>query len=383
MQVTRSEDCLIFYALTPGSMKGSQVQGELQNFLNLKQQNDPSDRFNVIAFQEDGPTYLDHFTLDQEIILSALKAFHKTVTRANIAGGIFVAITFIIEVYKKISEKNFRLVILLDDKSYKIPDQYLPVLEDLIDKVKDMPFFIDVINLNAIDAEECRKLQKLSGRTNGEYYEIYSTKELSNALKILSEKKRVKVANFYNKQKPVIIQENQPFYVNLADEPINVNEVSSCAICFQKDDAGLVKCPSCDTVAHMTCWAQWAKISNIGITHVFRCHICYNILKLDEQFILDVHAGKIPTREQMLKLQKKDIVRYMQELEEKDKPRIIQVVDPMAIESDDDEEVIVVEDEVIELPREKSKIKIVICPNCSRFTTSLKQECPMCGFKLF
>ncbi|MBN1799999.1 MAG: VWA domain-containing protein [Candidatus Lokiarchaeota archaeon] len=383
MQVTRSEDCLIFYALTPGSMKGSQVRGEFQHFLNLKQQNDPSDRFNIIAFQEDGPTYLDHFTLDQEIVLSALKAFHKTVTRANIAGGIFVAITFIIEVFKKISEKIFRLVILLDDKSYKIPEHYLPVLEDLIDKVKDMPFFIDVVYLNAIDAEECRKLQRLSGRTKGDYYEISTMRDLSAALTILSEKKRIKVANFYNKQKPVIIQENQPFYVNLADEPIVVNELTSCAICFQKDDTGLVKCPSCDTVAHMTCLAQWAKISNIGISHVFRCHICYNILKLDEQFVLDVHAGKIPTREQMLKLQKKDLVRYMQELEEKDKPRIVQVIDPLAIEQDESEDVIVVEDEIVEPIRNKPKIKIVICPNCSRFTTSIKQECPMCGFKLF
>ncbi|MFX1237805.1 MAG: vWA domain-containing protein [Promethearchaeota archaeon] len=383
MQVTRSEDCLIFYALSPGTTKSSQVQEEFQKFLELKQQNDPSDRFNLIAFQEDGPTYLDHFMLDQELLLSALKALHKSATRANIAGGIFVAITFIIEVFKKISEKIFRLLIVLDDGCYKIPDHYLPVLEDLIDKVKDMPFFIDIIYLNPINLEECRKLQKLTGRTGGEYREIFRFKDITSVLGKLAEKKRVKIPNFYNKQRTVIIKENQPFYLNLADEPITVGNLSTCAICFQKDDTGLVKCPSCDTITHMTCLAQWAKVSNIGMAHVFRCHICYNILKLDEQFVLDVHEGKIPTREQMLKLQKRDIVRYMQELEKKDMPKIIQVVDPMAIERDnaDEDNIIVVEDE--SKKKKKEKVKVVICPNCSRFTTSIKRNCPMCGFELF
>ena len=382
MQTTHSEDCLIFYAFSPKKVKiNKNMISLLENFMNQKKVNDPSDRFNFIAFQNDSPTYLDNFTLDPNIIIDSLKKVQKNLSRANLAGGIFVAITFIIDVFKRISAKVFRLIIITDEWSYKIPSQYIPVLENLIDKVKDMPFIIDVIRLNDYDIEESKKIARMVIKTKGEFYDIKKLKELDNALVALSEKKYITEPLPYSKQKQQILLNNQPFYLNLADEPIKVNKIGTCAICFQKSDKNMVQCPKCETIAHKSCWAQWAKNSNIGMINVFRCHICYNILKLDEQYVLDVQEGRILTEEQLKKLRKKDIVKYMQDLEAREKPKVVHVEDPMAIEPGMVEEIEAVPETEFEHPRHRARL--VICPMCSAITTSEVKHCHNCGYQLF
>ncbi len=106
LKITKSEDCLIFYSLTPEVTKLKQVYSSLEEFMKKKQANDLSDRFNLIVFEKDGPYYLEDFTFDSDYILKHLKSTSNDFGKSNIAGGIFIAITFIIEVYKKISEKE-------------------------------------------------------------------------------------------------------------------------------------------------------------------------------------------------------------------------------------------------------------------------------------
>lgn len=245
MEITKSEDCLIFNGLTPEITRMDRVYDAIAEFMSKKQANDPSDRFNFIVFQEDGPNYLNNFTLYPEYIIDTLKSLNATITRANVAGGIFVAVTFIIDVFKKISDKFFRLIILVDEGSRKIPPQFIPVLEDLIYKVKDMPFFIDVIRINDYNLQEGEKLNKLAKICNGKLYEIHRIRDLFPLLEKLSEKKYIKIPEFYFKPSaPHIPNENQPFYINLADAPIEVEKTSTCAICFQKDNYNIVQCPS-------------------------------------------------------------------------------------------------------------------------------------------
>ena len=136
---TRSEDTLIFNALTPDITNMETVYQAIEEFCNIKKKADPSERFNIILFQEDGPNYLEDFTLNPENILIALKSLEPILVKANVAGGIFVALTFIIQVFKKISEKCFRLIILTDSGSLKIPKSYIPALQDLIDSVHTFP----------------------------------------------------------------------------------------------------------------------------------------------------------------------------------------------------------------------------------------------------
>ena len=129
LQVTKSEDCLIFYGLTLELTNFKEIYNSISEFMEKKQSNDPSDRFNLILFLPEGPNYLDHFAFFTHLILSMLKSVEKDIARANIAGGVFVATTFVIEVYKRISEKIFRLLIMVDDGAYAIPPQQRKVCQ--------------------------------------------------------------------------------------------------------------------------------------------------------------------------------------------------------------------------------------------------------------
>jgi hypothetical protein len=385
MESTKSEDCLIFYAFTPEITRFRQVSTSIANFMKKKQAFDPSDRFNLIAFLDDGPNYLDHFTFDSDYILKTLKSLNKDVSRANVAGGIFIAITFIIEVYKKISEKFFRLLILVDDGAYEIPDDILPALEELIKKVKDMPFFIDTILMGSAYSDQAQKLLKLTNLCNGELFGVKNIKDLDIVLSELSEKKRVSAPSFVQQKIRMILPDNEPFYINLADDPSNISDKSTCSICFQKDDHVMVKCPSCETIAHQVCWAQWAKTSNIGISHVYRCHNCFNILKLDKNYVHGVQNGTIPTIAELNKVKKKNIVEYLHEIEAKNKPQFVQTEDPFAADIRAMIEAKRTQPETAESKkkRKKKKANVNICPNCSKITMGDKKKCPSCGFVMF
>ncbi len=380
MEIKKSEDCLIFYGFTPEVTKLKNVFNDIADFLKNKQIIDPSDRFNLILFLKDGPNYLDHFTLDPNRVLTTLKSLSKDITRPNIAGGIFIAITFIIEVYKKISEKTFRLIILLDEGAYEIPDAYLPALEELIKKVKDMPFFIDTILIGSPYSDQAQKLLKLTNLSNGELYGINNAKELAPILNGLSEKKHISEPSFIKQRLRMILPDNETFYINLADDPKPINKVGTCSICFQRDDNHIVKCPSCDTLAHKVCWAQWAETSNIGIPYVFRCHNCFNILKFDKQYVYDVRMGNIPTITELNKIKKKNIIEYLHELEAKTVPKVIHTEDPMAVEIRT-----AIETKEIKKKNKKKrkKISVTICPNCSKIMVGDKKNCPSCNFALF
>jgi len=387
LRITKSEDCLIFYSLTPEVTKIKQVYSSFDTFMKNKQSKDPSDRFNLIAFEKDGPFYLEDFTFDSDLILQNLKSMSKDFGRANIAGGIFIAITFIIEVYKKISEKTFRLLIVIDDGAFKIPSHYMTALEELIKKVKDMPFFIDIVYIGKQSFEESSKLLKLVNLSKGEFHEIKNTKELNDVLINLSDKKFITIPSFVAQRIRMIVKDNRPFFINLADDPEVVNEVITCSICFQKDDKGIVRCPSCDTVAHKVCWAQWAKSSSIGIPYIYRCHNCFNILKLEENFVIDVQTGKIPTIAELNKVEKKNIVEYLKEIEAERKPEVVHTDDPFAadmralMEARKTEPQAAAEEGKKKKKRRKSSVQI--CPNCSKIIMGSKKSCPTCGYNLF
>ena len=381
MESTKSEDCLIFYALTPEITKLRSVYDIIGNFMQSKQSIDPSDRFNLIWFQEDGPNYLDHFTFDSEYILKTLKSLGKNIARANIAGGVFIAITFIIEVFKKISEKFFRLLILVDEGAHEIPESFLPALEELIKKVRDMPFFVDIIFMGNPYSDQAQKLLKIANLSNGELFGIKNIKELNPILTELSEKKRVSEPSFVKQKIRMILPDNQPFYIHLADEPSVIDEIATCSICFNKDDEGIVKCPSCDTPAHKVCWAQWAETSSIGIPYVFRCHNCFNILKVEKEYLHDVRTGKIPTIAELTKMKKRNIIEYLHEIESKNEPKVVHTKDPVAVESQ-----IMVEERKShpeDQTRRRKKPSVKICPNCSKIMMGDKKNCPSCGFVLF
>ncbi len=393
---TRSEDTLIFSALTPDITKMSNFYDALEDYFKKKKESDQSDRFNIILFQEDGPNYLEDFTLYPETILLALKSLEPMLVRGNVAGGIFVAMTFIIDVFKRIPAKCFRLIMLTDSGSLRIPDQYIPVLENLIDQVKDFPFFIDVIRINIDDPREDLKLMKLSRRCNGDIHELNDVRGLGDILDVLALKKEIPNALLREKDQE-LPEELQPFYENLAEEPSEVKGEATCAVCFKKDSKGLVKCEKCGTIVHKKCWSQWAKSSNIGIFNVFRCHNCYNLIKLNKEYVFAIRTGEIPPEERVI-VKEKNYQEFLENLETEEGPKIVQVEDSLPVtaeESDHMKSDLSVEiqfeddqqltDKIDQAAKEEfstksdEELKIIWCPACNKITTNEYKNCPSCG----
>ncbi len=295
MGKTRSEDIVIFSGLTPKITDMAVFYNALEVFFKKIKDIDVSNRFNFILFQEDKPNYLDEFTEDYKQIILSLKSLEPLNTTKNLASGIFGALPLFIDVFRKIGDKIFRLMIFIDAESCVLPSYHIPVLEDLIEKIKEeMPFFFDVIGINIDNPDEEKKIKELAEKSGGNLYIIRDVNDLIDKLTLLAEKREIKPIEALDHTDIEHLKEMHLFYENFAQDPLELKTLGTCSICFKKDDKELVKCQRCETIAHKECWAIWAKKSNIGIPNVFRCHNCYNLLKLEKNFVYKIQFGSSP-----------------------------------------------------------------------------------------
>jgi hypothetical protein len=68
----------------------------------------------------------------------------------------------------------------------------------------------------------------------------------------------------------------------------------------------------------------------------------------------------VPISTEIKKVEKKNIIEYLREIDSKTQPKVVHTEDPFAL-----------------------KTKILICPNCSKIIKSEKKNCPSCGFLLY
>lgn len=385
MVKTRSEDTIILNGFNPSQTKMEPVYDALYHFCEIKKSFDESSRFNIILFQEDGSRFLEHFTLYQENILTVFRALYPTITKGNLSGGIFLAISIIINTYKKVSQKTFRLIILTDSGSSKIPKLFMPILEILIDQIKNLPFFIDIVRLNTDDLEEDEKLMDLIGRCNGGIHETNSEELLKDLLELLALKREIEVSSLIEEKNYTIPLENQQFYINLAELPIKQEELETCSICFKKDDKPMVKCPNCDAVTHTDCWFLWTAKSSIGIPHIFRCHNCYYLISLPKDYVQRMGlATRVNSAQIMPKKSFDEIYEHLEKLEAESSPELAtfeyhmenpEIVGDLGALREISEKGFTIENN-------DEEIKFILCPHCYKMITSVYTLCPVCHKKI-
>lgn len=428
---TKSEDTVILLALTPDMTDLDVVHEALVQFCNKKKELDYNDRFNVILFTDKGPQYLDDFTLKPEKVLSFIRQSTSSLSNApNVAGAIFITSTFVAEVFKKISGKTYRLVVLTDDGSLEIPETHIPFIEDLLDKVKEIPFIMDIIRINCDNPSEDLKLMRLARRTGGDLHEIEilkrkrrkamepaeknpvismldrlsktkekitkkfksedmetndsnKPKDLFDTLNALAKKKEL---SFDDDGKMDIDERNELFFESLADIPVvkeEREEHEKCSICFRNvKNLEMVECPSCQVLAHEFCLAIWSKTSNIGIPHVFRCPSCFTLIRMEETLIKRINSIKTP-RIEIFDMEDIVLEEYLESIESKHEPQVITVEDALAIpeEEQEGEESIKILDETegdYEM-KDEEELQIIWCPHCGKMTSNEFMNCPQCG----
>lgn len=398
METTRSEDTLIFLALNPKITNFSLILDQLRKFMNAKQSVDPTDRFNFIIFEENRPVYLEDFTFNGDLILSQLKELKSKIIKSNMAGGIFVAITFIIDVFKTVGGKTFRLLIITDKNTPRLKN--FEVVQDLVKKIVNFPFFIDVIRIGVRDSIEDSKWKSFAESTGkGLLKYTNNEKELGNVLIDLAKKKLIKLKGYVDSSKFKISSENEMFFENIAESPrpiLNEKSDMKCQICGSHRHPDyltrLYKCGKCDVSVHRECLALWSSFSNIGywLYHLFRCQNCFNLLKLPKKFVEDVLSGKKPEEIIMDTSVFSDIADILleHETERGGKLKLVTTENPFPFESDEDEikETVVKKEKKkrkkVKRREKKKKITVLFCPSCGKVLTSEYKFCSGCGFSL-
>lgn len=373
-----SEDTIILFGITPGMTNFQKVHTALKVFMKEKKEIDYNDRFNIIFFTKEGPKYFEDFTLKPSYLLDTLSEHQSEIIKADIAGGIFIAAMYVVEVFKRISGKCFRMIILSDGESKKIPDKQMPFLSDLLEKITDMPFIMDAVRIDGEDPRDDLRLMKLARRTGGDLYEIdeifkehlesknFREKEeksviamleklsrtplnlakrlkkdenndeiteeeeefrdLIDVLKHLKSKKKVESELFEVENIKEIAPNKKVFYEGLADplKPVTEKENKKCIICFTSlKNHELFQCPNCHNSAHKICLAIWSKESNIGIPNLFRCPNCYNLLQIDRELIQKINRVNTPTIEVCEDMEDICLEEYLKSLESPEGPKII------------------------------------------------------------
>ncbi len=395
-----SEDIIIFNALSPNITNLEILNDALQEFFDLKKSLDLSDRYNFILFDQKGPNFLNDFTLNPGKVLSALRTLKSNLVIANVAGGIFAALTLIIDVFKKVPEKCYRLIILTDSSSLQIPTPYLLELQKLVDKIYTFPFFIDIVRFNIDDTEEDKKLMSLARRCNGEIHEINSMDSLSDILSVLAIKREIISDSMARTGNIHIPKENYTFFNNLGENLIPIDQGEQCTICFKKNNKEKIQCPNCLSIGHKKCYAVWARKSNIGLSHIFRCHHCYYLLKLDEEYVRTVQSEKKKSKVKP-KVKKVGFQKFLEKYELEYNPDLNHMQDPLGIvvlkqsfETVPSRLIKEVEsyrhsknrfsesNNKIPVAVQNPNVKMIICQNCGKVLTNSYTECPKCHFPL-
>ncbi|MFO8018428.1 MAG: hypothetical protein R6U96_07320 [Promethearchaeia archaeon] len=436
-----SEDTIILFGITPGVTEFRKVYNMLKYFMKEKKEIDYNDRFNIIFFTGEGPKYFEDFTLNPAHLLETLSDSKSEIIEADIAGGIFISAMYVVEVFQKISGKCFRMIILSDSGSKKIPEKQMSFLSDLLEKITDIPFIMDAVRIDGDDPRDDLRLMKLARRTGGDLYEIdeidqeaaeaeTSAKEkektviemlgklsrtplnlakklkkevqeeemqekeqfsdLQDVLNHLKGKKKVEAELFEVNNMEDIPPKKRVFYEGLGEplQPVGGEGNKRCMICFTSlKNQELLKCPNCKNIAHKICFAIWAKKSNIGIPHIFRCPNCYSLIKMDSDLIKKVNRVKTPTIEVCKDLENVCLEEYLESLESPEGPKVITSEEGSFSEVEEEteeESKQKVETEGVSKRAETDdkELKMIWCPKCGKMITNEYNRCPQCGYKL-
>jgi hypothetical protein len=303
-----SEDTIVFLAVDSNFTSMDAIVKALENFFKTKSSLDPTDRFNLVFFTEKGPIYVEDFTFKWELLVQLLKDYHEKIVNPSFEDGLFLVLTFILDIYKLVSGKYFRILVIKDGSVPEITKDFL--VNDLIDKVKPMPVFLDVLVLGMYDDPDQVKIKNMiSMSQGGELVSATTFEEFNKMLEqAASTKKEIKIGLWDKKPDFKMDPEHKDFFEKLSASLVPMEQIridSKCTVCFKPTSPvggtdALVQCPACKTAFHDTCLVSWANQSNIGIDNVFRCPICFNLINLPEFLVDEINNGASETFESFL-----------------------------------------------------------------------------------
>lgn len=326
-----SEDTILFLAVDHKFTEMNAVAKTVGDFFKKKSSLDPTDRFNILFYTDKGPIFVEDFTFKTDFLLNLLSQCLDRIEKPVIESGMMLVLTFILNIYKLVSGKYFRILLIKDASGPEITKD--DFVNKFMDDVKPMPVFLDVIVLGENNEHNLAKLQGMIDASQGGT--LASATSVEDFQEIMEKqsvtKKSIKVGTWDKKPdfKMTSDADHRSFFENLAAnlEPVEHLEPDmKCTVCAKPTSPvggteAFVRCPSCKTTFHDTCLVSWANQSNIGIENVFRCPICFYLIMLPQLLVDDVNLGHFESFESFVKEIDQDAL-----LKQKDEKRELNVV---------------------------------------------------------
>jgi hypothetical protein len=160
-----SEDTVVFLAVDSKFTEMDAVAKAVGEFFKTKSALDPTDRFNILYYTTKGPIFVEDFTFKTDFLLKLLSQNLDKIEKPVIESGMMLVLTFILNIYKLVSGKYFRILVVKDISGPEITKDAF--VNDFLSQVRPMPVFLDVISIGEQSPENAAKLQGMITSSQG------------------------------------------------------------------------------------------------------------------------------------------------------------------------------------------------------------------------
>ena len=330
------EDVFFYLDLTKDMLKKKDVIKFLKLYIQEKNKINVKGHYGILIFQDEGNPIFIKDKKDSEIIKKAIEENWEARSKdiSYFENGLFYIFSYIAETIRK--KSKFNRVIIITDTPSDLSEGYQEALFELVSKIKIFPTFIDIIRVAESGQRFFKddvKLNILASDTKGGIFYVHEKKGFQQTILKLVKNKQL-VSTFTDKTDQFkISKEDYAFYSSLAktlkapqsweDLKCNFCQETICPVCTDVYDVPHL-CEECDAAFHNCCVVNHVIIHNIGIPHIFRCPSCDNLLKIDEDEIIEV-SPEVSIEDPEIKSVKAYLEEEISELESP--PKIIEVID--------------------------------------------------------
>jgi hypothetical protein len=307
------EDTVILLDLTRANYGDANraviIEESIQELIENKVGLSAAHRFALIGFGETTEILLDFADWGgPQTLMDALYGKAKILgEEANFFKALSAGFQVTISSMQKMAEgKVFRILFLSEGRFMKDKQDW----NELADKASKIGLFVDAVKIGVNDDTT---LKRISRATSGDYVEC-NLKDLKSWLPSFAAVKKQSNANQTDADKnlkglleiiaaPLIsIRDNVKKPGDLLKLAAAKDASSKCGICYSPDCmickgpafACGAFCPNCNRFFHVHCAAAWAENSKDTPNNVFKCPVCFSLLKVPgELYRVKVLQGRL------------------------------------------------------------------------------------------
>lgn len=257
---------------------------------------DPSDRFALVTFGEEVNVDMEFDAYSPDAFAEALEGVSLLGQVAYLAEGISIGLQLLIKELQRLSTgKCMRMLIVSDGVFHQKQKDW----QELVEDAKGIGIFIDCIQVvsHQRGSEVLRRITRI---TEGDYMEMSYQQFPNNASSFAVKKRKASISQTTeDKGLPPALLEKIAAELDTIDSriqtPQDLLEIALaegdtykcgichsnyCMMCHGPPYACGAYCPQCGRFFHVHCAAGWAQNSKDTPSNVFKCPVCFYLLKV-------------------------------------------------------------------------------------------------------